>query len=86
MIFNKTLNLQNEISLQCPLFNKLYGRKCAFIDINTFFLPGLMIAYTYRYGRSTKVYVYFIVYLIGMMVGLLLWIFTTLQIEFVLPR
>lgn len=59
------------------MLEEVYKRKCAFIEINTFFLPGLMVAYTLRYAKSSNVWVYFIVYVIGMLLGLIAWIFST---------
>ncbi|CAD8159662.1 unnamed protein product [Paramecium octaurelia] len=71
------LNLTQFFSLQAPMFNYIPTRKCAFIEINTLFLPGLMIAYTVRYAKASQSYVYFIIYFLGLFLGLICWLSIT---------
>ncbi|CAD8069164.1 unnamed protein product [Paramecium sonneborni] len=71
------LNLTQFFTLQAPMFNYIPTRKCAFIEINTLFLPGLMIAYTIRYAKASQSYVYFIIYFLGLFLGLICWLAMT---------
>lgn len=59
------------------MFDFIPTRKCAYIEINTLFLPGLMIAYTVRYAKASKSFVYFIIYFLGLFLGLICWLATT---------
>ncbi|KAM3130837.1 hypothetical protein pb186bvf_017026 [Paramecium bursaria] len=75
--------VSNIMSLQAPLIHYTHTRRCAILEFNSFFLPGLMIAYTNRYAINQTIYVYFVIYMIGLIGGQLAWLTTTFIKNFI---
>eukprot|EP01017_Pseudomicrothorax_dubius_P004027 TRINITY_DN1071_c0_g1_i5.p1 TRINITY_DN1071_c0_g1~~TRINITY_DN1071_c0_g1_i5.p1 ORF type:complete len:488 (-),score=111.04 TRINITY_DN1071_c0_g1_i5:40-1503(-) len=72
------------IKLQLPHFNQSPLSTCTLIGLGDLVLPGLFIAFTYQIGKTLNTQRYFVVSMIGYVIGLamcagVLWIYSLAQ-------